>query len=175
MEESLASSNAKQSAEAKHKQIESELSDLSANLFSTANEMVATERQARARTEESLISTRATVVTLTAQLEAAKLELSREETEKDALREARSRTEREMEELRRVMRGVDISNVVSQGIGGEGDGGVLRMMNSHSPYKHEYLGFLTHLRGLAGTTANVPAITSLLNLPFLARLAVEDS
>jgi hypothetical protein len=55
-----------------------------------------------------------------------------------------------MEELRRVLRGVDSSNVVSQGIGGGGDGGVLRMMNSHSPYKHEYLGSLTHLRGFAG-------------------------
>jgi hypothetical protein len=79
MEASLSSSNAKQSTESKHKhkKIESELSNLSANLFSTANEMLATKRQARARAEESIISTRATVVTLTAQLEAVKLELSR--------------------------------------------------------------------------------------------------
>jgi hypothetical protein len=40
-QESLASSNAKQSAEAKHKQMEFELSELSVGLFSIANETVA--------------------------------------------------------------------------------------------------------------------------------------
>jgi hypothetical protein len=170
MEESLASSSAKQSAEAKHKQMESELSDLSANLFSTANEMVATERQARARVEESLVSTRTTVAALEKQLDAAKFQKIRQENEKEALREAKIRTEYEMEELRRALRGVNSSDVVSLG-----GGGVLRMTNSHLPFKNEYLGFLAHLRGLAGNSPDIPGITSLLTLPFLARLAVEDS
>jgi Rab guanine nucleotide exchange factor SEC2 len=47
-------------------------------------------------------------------------------------------------------------------------------MNSHLPFKNEYLGFLAHLRGLAGNSPDIPGITSLLTLPFLARLTVED-
>lgn len=170
MEESMASSNAKLSAEAKHKQMESELSDLSANLFSTANEMVATERQLRASVEESLASTKASNALLEKQLEATRLQLGGAEREKEILREQAGRTEKETEELRKALRGVNSSNVMSQGTGG-----ILRMMNSHAPYKNEYLGFLAHLRGMVTTTPNVPAVTSLLTLPFLARLAVEDS
>jgi Rab guanine nucleotide exchange factor SEC2 len=150
--------------------MESELSDLSANLFSTANEIVATERKARACVEESLVSTKATVSALERQLDAAKVDKSREENEKEAMRQAKIRTEYEMEELRKVLRGVNSSDVVSLG-----SGGVLRMMNSHLPFKNEYLGFVAHLRGLAGSSPDMPGITSLLTLPFLARLAVEDS
>jgi len=167
----MASSAAKKTAEAKNKQMESELSDLSANLFNTANEMVATERQARASAEEALASTRVAVTALQRQLEAAKAGLSREESEKEGLREATKRKEVEAEELKAALRSVNDSNVVNA----TGGGGVLKMMNSHVPYKNEYLGFLAHLRGLVGTTQNAPAITSLLNLPFLARLALEDS
>ncbi|KIM21089.1 hypothetical protein M408DRAFT_29809 [Serendipita vermifera MAFF 305830] len=167
MEESMASSNAKLSTEAKHKQMESELSDLSANLFSTANEMVATERQLRASVEESLTSTKGSNALLEKQLEAAQLQLGGTEREKEILREQAGRTEKETEELRKALRGINSSNFMSQGTGG-----ILRMMISHAPYKNEYLGFLAHLRG---TMPNVPAVTSLLTLPFLARLAVEDS
>ena len=39
-------------AEKKHKDLEAELEDLSATLFEQANEMVATERKARAKLEE---------------------------------------------------------------------------------------------------------------------------
>ncbi len=170
MEESLASSSAKQSAEAKHKQMESELSDLSANLFSTANEMVATERQRRAAVEQSLTSAQATNALLEKELEASRVQLGSIEKEKGLLHETTTRTEKEVEELRRALRGVNSSNVASQGTGG-----ILRMMNSHVPYKNEYLAFLGHLRGLVGSTQYAPAITSLLTLPFLARLAVEDS
>ncbi|KIM20301.1 hypothetical protein M408DRAFT_37946, partial [Serendipita vermifera MAFF 305830] len=146
--------------------MESELSDLSANLFSTANEMVATERQLRASVEESLASTKASNALLEKQLEATRLQLGGAEREKEILREQAGRTEKETEELRKALRGVNSSNVMSQGTGG-----ILRMMNSHAPYKNEYLGFLAHLRGMVTTTPNVPAVTSLLTLPFLARLA----
>ena len=89
MEESLASSSAKQSAEAKHQQMESELSDLSVNLFSTAIDMVAAERQVCALIEESLVSTQATVVALEKQLALPKRMRKRP-------CEAKMRTEHEM-------------------------------------------------------------------------------
>ncbi|KIM22098.1 hypothetical protein M408DRAFT_79495, partial [Serendipita vermifera MAFF 305830] len=170
MEESMTSSNAKLSAEAKHKQIESELSDLSANLFSTANEMVATEHQLRASVEESLTLAKASNTFVEKRLEAARLQLGGVEREKEILCEQTGCTEKETEELRKAPRGVNSSNVTSQGTGG-----ILRMMNSHAPYKNEYLGFLVHLCGMVTMTPNVPAVTSLLTFPFLARLAVEDS
>ncbi|KIM23410.1 hypothetical protein M408DRAFT_77550, partial [Serendipita vermifera MAFF 305830] len=170
MEESMTSSNAKLSAKAKHKQIESELSDLSANLFSTVNEMVATEHQLRTSVEESLTLAKASNTFVEKRLRAARLQLGGTEREKEILCEQAGRTEKETEELCKAPRGVNSSNVMSQGTGG-----ILRMMNSHAPYKNEYLGFLAHLRGMVTTTPNVPAVTSLLTLPFLVRLVVEDS
>lgn len=63
----------------------------SANFFSTANEMGATERQPRDQAEESVVATRAIVTVLERQLDAAKVDMSREENEKEALREAKTR------------------------------------------------------------------------------------
>ncbi len=170
MGESLASSSAKQSAEAKHKQMESERSDLSANLFSTANEIVATERQRRAVVEQSLSSAQAINALLEKELAASRMQLGSIEKEKGLLDETTTRTEKEVAGLWRALRGINSSNVAIQGTGS-----IPRMMNSHVPYKNEYLTFLAHLRGLVGSTQHAPAITNLLTLSFLARLAVEDS
>ncbi|KAJ3856592.1 proline-rich protein [Lentinula lateritia] len=50
-----------------------------------------------------------------------------------------------------------------------------KLMSSHVPYQ-EFLGFVGHLRGLHGQQGQaVPAMTTLLSLPFLARIATEDS
>ncbi|KAH7878565.1 uncharacterized protein C8R40DRAFT_1037897 [Lentinula edodes] len=49
-----------------------------------------------------------------------------------------------------------------------------KLMSSHVPYQ-EFLGFVGHLRGLHGQQGQaVPAMTTLLSLPFLARIATED-
>jgi hypothetical protein len=50
----------------------------------------------------------------------------------------------------------------------------LRLLNSHAPYQ-DYFAFLTHLRVLHPTSPSPPAMTTLLPLPFLARLLNEDS
>ncbi|KAJ3888859.1 proline-rich protein [Lentinula edodes] len=50
-----------------------------------------------------------------------------------------------------------------------------KLMSSHVPYQ-EFLGFVGHLRGLHGQQGQAaPAMTTLLGLPFLARIATEDS
>jgi hypothetical protein len=62
--------------------------------------------------------------------------------------EAKLRTAYEMEELK-ALRGANSFDVVSLE-----SGGVLRMMDSHLPFKNEYLGFVAHLRGLAGSPSD---------------------
>ncbi|KAJ3933776.1 MAG: proline-rich protein [Lentinula lateritia] len=50
-----------------------------------------------------------------------------------------------------------------------------KLMSSHVPYQ-EFLGFVGHLRGLHGQQGQAaPTMTTLLGLPFLARIATEDS
>jgi hypothetical protein len=85
------------------------------------------------------------------QLDAAKVDMSRKENEMEAVRDG---------ELGRASRGVNSSDIE-----GLVNGGVLRMMNSHLSFKNAYLGFLAHLRGLAGSPPYTPASTSLLTLP----------
>lgn len=83
-------------------------------------------------------------------------------------------TGKETEELSEALKSVPGFNMVSWGMGTVGPK-TSRVTDSHVRHKNAYLGFLAHLRGMVTTTPNVPAVTSLLTLPFLARLAVEDS
>jgi Rab guanine nucleotide exchange factor SEC2 len=169
MEESMESSNARKTAEAKHAQIESELSELSANLFSTAGEMVANERKARAAVEEALSVSTAERQRLEGAMRALEVRLSENGKAVEILKEERAVREGEVKELRQVVRSIDLASVAT------GGSGTQRMMNSHVPYKTEYLGFISHLRKLLPTTPNPPLISTVLSLPFLQRLAVEDS
>lgn len=169
MEESLKSSDARKSAEAKHAQIESELSDLSANLFSTANEMVAKERKARAAVEDALSTSKAECKRLEDSLKTLEVRLAENGRSIEILKEERAVREGEVKELRQVVRTVDLVGVTTT------SSGAMRMMNSHTPYKVEFLGFIAHLRKMLPTTPNPPLISSVLSLPFLQRLAVEDS
>ncbi|KAG8817425.1 hypothetical protein FRC17_011238 [Serendipita sp. 399] len=169
MEESIASTNAKLTAEAKRAQIESELSDLSANLFSAANDMVVKERQLRSSVEDALAASVGNRTALETQLKDRDRRIEEGEKNLDALKEERSLREVEMNELRRAVQSMNSVNIASQG------SGVIRMMNSHLPFKGEYLSFISHLRTLFPTTPNPPSLSSLLTLPFLQRLATEDS
>lgn len=89
----------------------------------------------------------------------------------EILQEERAVRDGEMKELKQVVQSVDMANISPA----SGSVGVMRMMNSHAPYKVEYLGFIAHLRKLLPTTPSPPPISSVLSLPFLQRLAVEDS
>jgi Rab guanine nucleotide exchange factor SEC2 len=50
----------------------------------------------------------------------------------------------------------------------------LRLISSHLPYQ-EFLLFVAHLRSIHPSSPSPPAMTTLLSLPFLARLLAEDS
>jgi hypothetical protein len=48
------------------------------------------------------------------------------------------------------------------------------LLSSHAPYQ-EFLLFVAHLRSIHTTSPTPPAMSTLLPLPFLARLLTEDS
>jgi hypothetical protein len=50
----------------------------------------------------------------------------------------------------------------------------LRLLGAHSQYQ-EYMAFIAHLRVLHPTCPQPPAMSTLLQLPFLTRLLTEDS
>ncbi len=50
----------------------------------------------------------------------------------------------------------------------------LKLLASHSPYM-EFLLFVSHLRTIRPASPQVPAMSTLLPLPFMARLISEDS
>jgi hypothetical protein len=169
MELTLASSDAQRTAEAKHATIESELSDLSAQLFSTANEMVAKERKARAAVEQSLTNSESQRKQLEGALQASQRKVEDNGKIMEGLKHERLVREHELDELKKVVDSMNSINFSST------NSGVVRMMNSHPPFKTEYLGFISHLRDMAKTSLSPPSITSVLTLPFLQRLVVEDS
>ncbi|KAG8831725.1 hypothetical protein FRC18_006103 [Serendipita sp. 400] len=169
MEESIAATNAKQTAEAKKSQIEAELSDLSANLFTAANDMVVKERQMRSSVEDALAASVSSRTALEAQVNDYQKRLMDGDKTVEALKEERGLREVEMNELRKAVKSMNSVNISSQG------SGVIRMMNSHLPFKGDYLSFISHLRTLFPTTPNPPNLSSLLTLPFVQRLAIEDS
>lgn len=169
MEQSIAAQNAQKAAEAKHAQIEAELSDLSANLFSTANDMVATERKNRLSVEDALSTVKSERIRLEKELEVAKRQMEESQRTVDHLREERELREADLKELRAAVNSVGSTSISSS------YAGAIRMMNTHPPYRDEYLSFLAHLRSLVATTPAPPPISSVLTLPFLQRLAVEDS
>ena len=60
--------------------------------------------------------------------------------------------------------------------GGSGDNITrsIRLLSSHLPYQ-EFLLFVAHLRSVHPASPQPPAMSTLLPLPFLARLLTEDS
>ncbi|KDR80254.1 hypothetical protein GALMADRAFT_242589 [Galerina marginata CBS 339.88] len=142
--------------------IEKDLDDLSASLFGQANTMVAEARFEKHLSERkvedaerALKSAEEAVQVMQAQMQAMQAE--QEEAEKKS---------REMEMVMgkgKWTKRRDSDVAVS-----------LRLLSTHSPYQ-DYLAFLAHLRILHPTSPNTPAMSTLLQLPFLARLLTEDS
>lgn len=148
-------------AESARMAIEKDLDDLSAGLFDQANRMVAEARFGRAvserkaeETEQALRSAEEVVGVLQAQMQ--------------ALQSEKEQSERQMREMQAVMgKGKWVSRPSARSV-------QLRHLSSHLPY-HEFLQFIAHLRSLHLSTPQVPSVTTLLPLPFLARLVSEDS
>lgn len=142
--------------EGKRKEIEKELFDLSAGLFGQANTMVAEERIARAAAQRR-------VEECEAQIFAQSTQVKKLESTLRVFKEERNEFEREVGELQGVIKAAN-----------HNQRGARRLRVGSVPYK-EYVAFVEHLRTLVPSSPTPPAISTLLTLPFLARLVTEDS
>ncbi|KAH8994532.1 hypothetical protein EDB92DRAFT_2113335 [Lactarius akahatsu] len=149
-------------AESAQAAIEKDLDDVSAALFNQANTMVAEARLGRARSERK----------------AEDAERSLQEAE-DAVRLMQQQLQSLQGEKEAAERSMDIMTAAM------GKGKWIEqtpspqtnehlLLTSHVPY-HEFLSFISHLRALRATYPQPPSIHSLLALPFVARLQLEDT
>ena len=142
--------------------IEKELDDLSASLFNQANAMVAEARFAKHLSEKKV--------------EDAESALKSAEEAVQLMQVQMQSIQAEKEEAEKMSRKMEV--IVGKGKWPErrhDDTPVsLRLLSSHVPYQ-DYLAFLSHLRALHPTLSCPPTMTTLLPLPFLARLLNEDS
>ena len=84
------------------------------------------------------------------------------------MREEKENTMKEIEKLRALMgKGKYIEQPVASQIS-------VKLLSVHTPYQ-EFLLFVAHLRSIRPATTQPPSISTFLPLPFLARLATEDS
>src|SRR6266404_3468620 len=147
-------------AESAQAAIEKDLDDVSAALFGQANTMVAEARLERARSERK----------------AEEAERALREAEEvvrlmqlQTLREEKETAERRMDTMNAATgKGKWTEQTLSS------PAKVHRLLTSHVPYD-DFLSFISHLRTLRATSPHPPGIHSLLTLPFVARLQLEDT
>ncbi|CCL99575.1 uncharacterized protein FIBRA_01593 [Fibroporia radiculosa] len=149
-------------AETARAQIEKDLDDLSASLFNQANSMVAEARIGKARSERKAEETERA-------LREAEEVVGILQGQMQALQAEKEHADQEVDEMRlRMGKGkwVDRPQDPEQGRP--------RLLNIHPPYQ-EFIAFLSHLRTIRPASPQPPAMSTLLPLPFLARLITEDS
>ncbi|KAH9899259.1 hypothetical protein C8Q73DRAFT_753419 [Cubamyces lactineus] len=150
-------------AETARAEIEKELDDLSAGLFNQANTMVAEARMAEARSARKLEETEAA-------LRGAEEVVGALQAQMQALQAEKELADRRVEEMRaRMGKGKWVERSPDANRSHRP-----RLMATHVPY-HEFLVFISHLRAIRPASAQPPAMSTLLPLPFLARLVSEDS
>lgn len=152
-------------AENAKQDIEKDLDDLSANLFLQANTMVAEARYARAMSERKADDAERA-------LHDAEEAVSLMQTQMQALSEEKERAEAEAELIRQRMekgKWVGDDTLTHHTV-------ILapKLSTAHLPYQ-EFLLFNSHLRSIRNSRDPPPSILTLIHLPFLARLQVEDS
>ncbi|KAF5368967.1 hypothetical protein D9758_003007 [Tetrapyrgos nigripes] len=150
-------------AESARADIEKDLDDLSANLFDQANNMVAEARYAKFLSEEKLKSAEEA-------LKGAEEAVTMMQQQMQVLQGEKEESDKSMQEMRVTM---GKGKWVEQQDGGKITR-TIRLLSSHTPYQ-EFLLFIAHLRSLHSASPQSPAMATLLPLPFLARLMVEDS
>ncbi|KAJ3981631.1 hypothetical protein F5890DRAFT_1417300 [Lentinula detonsa] len=144
MERATQEAAQRSSAESAKRNIETELEDLSKDLFEGANGMVAEARYERFLSEKRAAESERRVREVEEQLDVMQQEMRRLDKGKWVPRAEELVKER-------------------------------TLMSSHVPYQ-EFLGFVGHLRGLHGQNGqSAPVMNTLLSLPFLTRIATEDS
>ncbi|KAG8910627.1 hypothetical protein FRC01_006225 [Tulasnella sp. 417] len=157
---------------AKHN-IEKDLDDLSASLFNQANTMVAEARFARAQSEKKAASAETA-------MKGAEEAVALMQSQMQSLTEAREKAEHEAEALRELVSksGVGERRIRTTSLISSGSQASLvaipKLIKGHAPYE-EFIAFVTHLRSLRPAAQQPPALSSIISLPFLARLIAEDS
>ena len=142
--------------------IEKELDDLSASLFDQANTMVAEARFAKHLSERKVEDAERALRSAEEAVQLMQVQMQAMQAEKEETEQRSQKMEMVVNKGKWVERGHDDISIS------------LRLLNSHWPYQ-DYLAFLSHLRVLHLTSPSPPAMTTLLPLPFLARLLNEDS
>jgi chromosome segregation ATPase len=151
-------------AESARADIEKDLDDLSANLFSQANTMVAEARLARAQSERKVEDAEAA-------LKSAEDAVATMQREMQILQEEKDKSVLQSENMRALMgKGKWIEKSPSEGVIPPAH----RLRSSHPPYQ-EFLVFIGHLRLQHHVTPTPPAMSTLLSMPFLVRLVAEES
>ncbi|KAF9500738.1 hypothetical protein BDN71DRAFT_1381642, partial [Pleurotus eryngii] len=143
-------------AESRRTEIERELDDLSASLFEQANVMVRDARGQKALSDRR--ANEAEVALRAAEEAVQSMQQSLQQMQHD-----KDEAEKTLRDMKGKSRVVDRPDPVAS----------LRLLNSHAPY-YEFLSFISHLRSLHLPASQPPAITTLLPLPFIARLLSED-
>ncbi|KAG6860556.1 hypothetical protein C0995_009838 [Termitomyces sp. Mi166 len=152
-------------AENARQAIEKDLDDLSATLFGQANTMVAEARIARHESEQK-------VEVAERNMKSAEEAVAAMQQQIQVLRAEKEEAERKAEASQ-----VALDMTVGKDMGkhySKNPTPSLRLLSSHSPYQ-EFMLFVAHLRSVHSSSSQPPAISSLLPLPFLARLLTEDS
>jgi hypothetical protein len=143
--------------------IEKELDDLSASLFDQANTMVAEARFGKHLSERKVEDAERALRSAEEAVQLMQVQMQAMQAEKEETEQRSQKMEMVVNKGKWVERRHDDDISIS-----------LRLLNSHWPYQ-DYLAFLSHLRVLHLTSQSPPAMTTLLPLPFLARLLNEDS
>ena len=150
-------------AETARRDIEKDLDDLSASLFSQANTMVAEARYARALSERKVEQAELA-------LKGAEEAVATMQQQVQALQQKNEDSDRQMEEMQLIMgKGKWVSRELQTT-----SSPPLRLLSSHVPYQ-EFLLFVAYLRSVHSSSPNPPAMSTLLPQPFIARLLTEDS
>ncbi|EJD01440.1 uncharacterized protein FOMMEDRAFT_111261 [Fomitiporia mediterranea MF3/22] len=162
MERATAEAAARGQAESARQNIEQELDDLSASLFDQANTMVAEARFERSMSECKIMEAEMA-------LKSAEEAVAVMQSQMQTLREEKDRTSDEISRLRTLMekgKFVERTPILAATS--------VKLLSLHAPYQ-EFVQFIVHLRSIRYSTVNPPHISTLLPLPFLARIQTEDS
>ena len=163
MEKATEEATRRGQAESARAEIEKDLDDLSAGLFDQANRMVAEARIAEARSSRKLEETEAA-------LRSAEEVVGALQGQMQALESEKEQADRRVEEMRiRMGKGKWVDRPLETARTNRP-----RLLSTHLPY-HEFLVFVSHLRTIRPASLQPPSISTLLTLPFLARLLAEDS
>jgi hypothetical protein len=149
-------------AESARADIEKDLDDVSAALFDQANTMVAEARWGRAQSERKAEVAERSLVEAEDAVRLMQQELQAFQEEKDD-------AERSMENMRAAMgKGKWVRRASSLPANAH------NLLTSHVSYQ-DFIALISHLRALRATSSQAPSLNSLLGLPFIARLQVEDT